>query len=297
MTIMQVLYVLEVAQRGNVSKAAESLFISQPALSSQIRRLEEELGCSLFHREPQGVSLTAAGRAFCEDAKYVAESWRRLQEGTKLLKKSICSHVNIGIGARAVSNGIFEAVLEFFDRRPDIEVTFTTDIGGDMLEALEDKTINLIIDRLPPDSSISRPDHFSVFELLRERQCILVSESDSRAGRTEGISFRELNNCAVVCGPEGSMDDELMRSLCLEHGVRVSRVHRADNIDAVMALVRAGKGAYLGPESFAARYGVRAIHMLPETEIALNLICLRQNSDNPLVLQLKEYLKERIESK
>ena len=64
MTIMQVLYVLEVARRGNVSKAAENLFISQPALSSQIRRLEEELGCSLFHREPQGVTLTAAGRAF-----------------------------------------------------------------------------------------------------------------------------------------------------------------------------------------------------------------------------------------
>ena len=124
-----------------------------------------------------------------------------------------------------------------------------------------------------------------------------MSENDPRAGRTEGLSFRELNNCAVVCGPEGSMDDELMRSLCLEHGVRVSRIHRADNIDAVMALVRAGKGAYLGPESFAARYGVRAICMLPETEIALNLICLRQNSENPLVLQLREYLKDRIESK
>lgn len=297
MTIMQVLYVLEVAQRGNVSKAAESLFLSQPALSSQIRRLEEELGCSLFHREPQGVTLTAAGRAFCEDAKYVAESWRRLQEGTKLLKKAICSSVNIGIGARAVSNGVFEAVLDFFGLHPEIEVTFTTDIGGDMLEALEDKTINLIIDRLPPDSSISRPEHFFVFELLRERQCILVSKNDSRAGRTEGISFRELNNCAVVCGPEGSMDDELMRSLCLEHGVRASRIHRADNIDAVMALVRAGKGAYLGPESFAARYGVCAIPMLPETEIPLNLICLRQNSENPLVLQLEKYLKEYIGKK
>ena len=68
-------------------------------------------------------------------------------------------------------------------------------------------------------------------------------------------------------------------------------------VDAVMALVRAGKGAYIGPESFAARYDVRAICMLPETEIALNLICLRQNRDNPLVLQLKEYLKDRIESK
>ena len=297
MTIMQVLYVLETAERGNVSKAAENLFISQPALSSQIRRLEEELGCSLFHREPQGVTLTAAGRAFCEDAKYVAESWRRLQEGAKLLRKAICSRVNIGIGARAVSNGIFEAVLAFFDRHPEIEVTFTTDIGGDMLEALEEKTVNLIIDRLPPDSKISRPEHFSVFELLRERQCILVSENDPRAGRTQGIHIRELNNCAVVCGPEGSMDDELMRSLCLEHGVRASRIHRADNIDAVMALVRAGKGAYIGPESFAARYDVRAICMLPETEIALNLICLRQNRDNPLVLQLMEYLKDRIESK
>ena len=297
MELNQLKYFLEVAKRQHVTKSAEKLHIAQPALTKSIHRLEEELGCSLFHREPQGVTLTAAGRAFCEDAKYVAESWRRLQEGTKLLRKAICSSVNIGIGARAVSNGIFEAVLEFFDRHPEIEVTFTTDIGGDMLEALEEKTINLIIDRLPPASMISRPEHFSVFELLKERQCILVSENDPRAGRTEGIPFRELNNCAVVCGPEGSMDDELMRSLCLEHGVRVSRIYRADNIDAVMALVRAGKGAYIGPESFAARYGVRAISMLPETEIALNLICLRQNRDNPLVLQLKEYLKDRIESK
>jgi DNA-binding transcriptional LysR family regulator len=53
MMILQVLYVLETAQRGNVSKAAENLFISQPSLSAQIKRLEEELGYELFHREPR----------------------------------------------------------------------------------------------------------------------------------------------------------------------------------------------------------------------------------------------------
>ena len=297
MTIMQVLYVLEVAQRGNVSKAAENLFVSQPALSSQIKRLEEELGCALFHREPQGVSLTAAGRAFCEDAKFVAESWKRLQEGTKLLGNAVCSHVRIGIGARAISNGMFEAVLHFFEQHPETEVTFITDIGGDVLGALEEKQINLAIDRLPLDSMILHPEHFAVFELLRERQCILVPPGDPRAGQVDALHFRALNNCAIVSGPEGSMDDEIMRQRCQEYGIRVSKVHRADNIDAVMALVRTGKGVTLGPKSFAERYGVCAIPMLPETEIALNLICLKQNCKNPLVQQMERYLKTCITSK
>lgn len=294
MTILQVLYVLETARQNSISKAAENLFVSQPALSAQIRRLESELGCELFHREPQGVSLTAAGRAFCEDAKPVAESWQRLQEGSKRLGNAVCSHIQIGIGARAISNGLFDVILEFFAQHPDTEVTYITDIGENILGALESKQIHLAIDRLPLDSMIAHPEHFAVFELFREKQCVLVSPKDARLGQMEGFPLQMLNNCAVVSGPEHSMDDEILRRLCEQHRIKVSKIHRADNIDAVMALVRSGRGVALGPESFARRYGVAAIPVLPETEIALNLICLKQNSKNPLVRQIEQYLRAYI---
>ena len=296
MTILQVLYVLEAARQSSISKAAENLFVSQPALSAQIRRLESELGCELFHREPQGVSLTAAGRAFCEDAVPVAESWQRLREGCKRLGNAVCSHIQIGIGPRAISNGLFDVILDFFAQRPDTEVTYITDIGENILGALEAKQIHFAIDRLPLDSMIGHPEHFSVFELLRERQCVLLSPKDPRARQMDGFPLQMLNNCAVISGPEHSMDDEILRRLCEEHRIRVSKIHRADNIDAVMALIRSGRGVALGPESFANRYGVAAIPVFPEVEIALNLICLRQNSKNPFIRQIEQYLKAYIRS-
>lgn len=293
MTIAQVLYFLEVARMGNISRASESLFVSQPALSLQIKRLEEEMGCELFRREPQGVSLTDAGNVFFREAREVAGSWERFQEGIKLLGDVICDHVRIGIGARALSNGLFEAVVSFFERNPETDVTFITDIGDNVLDALEQKRIDLALDEMPPETMISHPERFHSVELLLERQCILLSREDSRASLEE-LPFASLQGSAIISGPEHSLDAELMRMMCEKHGVRMSKVRRADSVEAMMVLIRSGKGVALGPKSFARRYGVAAVPMLPETDAPLSLICMKQNSRNPLVVQTEAYLKEYI---
>lgn len=293
MTIAQVLYFLEVARMGNISRASESLFVSQPALSLQIKRLEEEMGCELFRREPQGVSLTDAGNVFFREAREVAGSWEHFQEGIKLLGDVICDHVRIGIGARALSNGLFEAVVSFFERNPETDVTFITDIGDNVLDALEQKRIDLALDEMPPETMISHPERFHSVELLRERQCILLSREDSRASLEE-LPFASLQGSAIISGPEHSLDAELMRMMCEKHGVRMSKVRRADSVEAMMVLIRSGKGVALGPKSFARRYGVAAVPMLPETDAPLSLICMKQNSRNPLVVQTEAFLKEYI---
>lgn len=293
MTIAQVLYFLEVARMGNISRASESLFVSQPALSLQIKRLEEEMGCELFRREPQGVSLTDAGNVFFREAREVAGSWEHFQEGIKLLGDVICDHVRIGIGARALSNGLFEAVVSFFERNPETDVTFITDIGDNVLDALEQKRIDLALDEMPPETMISHPERFHSVELLRERQCILLSREDFRASLEE-LPFASLQGSAIISGPEHSLDAELMRIMCEKHGVRMSKVRRADSVEAMMVLIRSGKGVALGPKSFARRYGVAAVPMLPETDAPLSLICMKQNSRNPLVVQTEAFLKEYI---
>lgn len=293
MTIQQVQYFLAAARLGNISRAAEALFVSQPALSLQIKHLEEELGCELFQREPQGVSLTDAGQVFFREAGKMEESWLRFQEGVKLLGDAFCDHVRIGIGARALSNGLYEAVISFFERSPEAEVTFVTDLGGNVLEALEQNRINLALDEMPPASMVAHPEHFSSMELLRERQCILLSGNDPRASLPE-LAFSSLQGSPYIAGPERSLDAELMRRTCDVCGVRMGKVHRADSVEAMMVLIRSGKGVALGPKSFARRYGVAAVPMLPETDAPLSLISLRQNSRNPLVVEIGNYLTEYI---
>ncbi|MBQ3076394.1 MAG: LysR family transcriptional regulator [Clostridia bacterium] len=292
MTVLQVLYLIEVAQSGSMSRAAEALFMSQPALSLQIRRLEEEVGCRLFERSSQGVRLTEEGRAFYEDALPVAQSWQQLLSRVKQLGqrgRSIC----MGIGPRALSNGLFEDTVSFFEQHPEIEVTFVMDLDVEPLDALKKKKIDIALDRVPPPQMFESPEHFTVIELLRERQCILLAPDDPRAALPE-LHFDELDGAAVVAGPEGSLDDSIMRMLCKRYDVNLARVHRADSINAVMTLIKSGKGFALGPPSFVDRYQVAAVPMVPFAEIGLNLICLRQNRRDPLVQQLESYLKGQI---
>ena len=71
MEFRTVAYFLEVAQKKSFTKAAQSLHISQPTLSKQIRLLEEELGCELFERKPRSVVLTDRGKAFLVWAKKI----------------------------------------------------------------------------------------------------------------------------------------------------------------------------------------------------------------------------------
>ena len=296
MTITQVLYFLEVVKQGNLSRAAESLFLSQPALSLQMKRLEEELGCQLFRRDPQGMSLTDAGRVFLREAEELADSWARFQEGIRPMAGAADRRLHIGVGARAVSNGIFEELVTFFEGESDTEVTFRTDIGSDVLEELEQKRIILALDEMPPEHRVARPERFFSVELLRERQCILMSREDPRAACPE-LAFSSLQGSALITGPEHSLDAELMEMMCERHRVRMSRVRRADSVEGMMVLVRSGKGVALGPSSFARRYGVAAVPMLPETDAPLHLICLKENRKNPLIVQTQAYLQEVLRTK
>lgn len=290
MTIIQVLYVLEVARHQSISKAAERLFISQPALSAQIRKLEQELGCSLFRREHQGVSLTAAGKAFCKTARPVETAWKRLRQESLTLGDAVCRQVRIGVGARAFTNGLVDAVITFFDRHPETAVSLITDIAEHTLEALEEKRMDLAIDRLPPASMLRHRERFSILPLLSEPQCILLSPQDPRAAWTE-FPFEKLQDNAVVSGPEGSLDDLITREYCRHYHVQPSRTYRADNLEAVISLIRSGKGVALGSPSFGSHYHVAAVPMVPADEAELCLICLRQNQNNSLVVQLGQYLR------
>ena len=291
MTITQVLYVLEVARQQSVSKAAETLYVSQPALSAQLQKLERELGCELFRREHHGVSLTAAGRAFCEAAKPVETAWRELSAKSENLQTAVCSQVRIGVGPRAFSTGLVDALISFFDQHPETNVAFITDLREDTLTALEQRQMDLAIDRLPPASLFQHQERFSAFTLLKERQCVLVSTEDPRSAWEE-FPFEKLQGVTVVSGSEGSLDDLVMRENCRKYAVRPGRVYRADNLDAVMSLIQRGRGVALGPRSFARRYRVAAVPLLPATDVALCLICLRQNQRNSLVVRLRRYLRD-----
>lgn len=289
MTIMQVLYALEVARCHNFSKAADNLFVSQPALSLQIKNLEAELGYDLFSRTPKGIFPTELGRQFCEDAREMAESWNTFQEKVHAQNRDGCLRLRVGMGSRIYSNHLFGDLVRFFDAHSNIEVTFSTEAGQDFITALKEGKLDLALDRLPPESMLSDQRSFATYDLIAERQCILMARSAPKSS-LKSMTFQDLQGCTMITGMENSMEDRILKQECRDFGITLNRIYRSDGIETNMNLVRSGKGYVLGPESFADYYGVAAVPLEPEIRVWLKFICLEKNAGRPEIAALRRHL-------
>lgn len=291
MTITQVLYALEVARCHNFSKAADNLFVSQPALSLQIKNLETELGYDLFTRTPKGIFLTELGQRFCQDAQVMADSWRTFQSKVQAQSRDGCRRLRVGMGCRVYSNRLFEDVVRFFELHPNIEVTFATGAGQDYITALKEGTLDLALDRLPPPSLLPDQKSFATYDLVTERQCILMSRSAPQS-KLKSMTFQDLQGCTIITGLENSMEDRTLKQECRDFGITLNRIYRSDGIDTNMNLARSGKGYVIGPESFAEYYNVAAVPLEPELWIGLKFICLHKNEGRPEIAALRRYLEK-----
>lgn len=290
MTIQQVLYVLEIASRSSVSQAAQKLYLSQSALSQQLRRLEEELGYALFSRTANGLQLTPEGKHFCEQARPVADKWYDFCKSVQKRPASEPLRLRLGIGSRVYSNKLFPKIAEYFKNRPEIEVTFVTEAGRDMADSLRKGELDLALDRLPTEEQPEDGELFSI-PLIRERQCVLLSPDDPRGGYNS-LTFRDLQGCTMISGLEDSAEDRSMKNALRKNHISVKRVYRTDGIDTSMQLVRDGMGIAIGPASFADYFRIKAVPLEPETWISLQFICLKTSLNQPVVKLFRDYLTD-----
>ena len=289
MTITQIIYALETAQRKNISKAASALFVSQSALSQQLQKLERELGYQLFERTAHGLQMTAEGVLFCEEAQPLLEHWEQFQKTVRMDSAVKKRQLRICMGSRVYSNGLFQDVLRFFDDHTDLEVTFVTEAGRDFVAGLRDGSMDLALDRLPSEDM-----HLNTLyscNLVRETQCVLMAKDDPRAVKNS-ISIKELQGATMISGLENSSEDKILKEICRKNGVTLKRIFRSDGIETSMNLVRSGKGVALGPKSFADFYHVAAVELTPPVDITLKFICLKSSLKRNEILLFRDYLQQ-----
>lgn len=117
----QLRYFLAVAQQKNISKAAEHLYIGQPALSRQISRLEDELGVQLFLRTNKAMELTAAGELLLEDAETIIHRLEQLTETMRLAAAGMYGQIHVAVLGN-FSSRIQFALRKAIDELPDCNV-------------------------------------------------------------------------------------------------------------------------------------------------------------------------------
>lgn len=120
MNEQQLHYFIKVAQKQNITTAAQELIISPPALTSTLRRLEKELNCQLFDHRGRNIVLNTRGQIFLEYAKVALKALDTAREEIALAQQHSDSHLTIGLASPLICHDLLQAFLE---RHPDIQLT------------------------------------------------------------------------------------------------------------------------------------------------------------------------------
>ncbi len=132
-----------VAKTGNISKAAKELYISQPAISKSIQKLEESVECKLFARSSRGVVLTEEGQLLFD---HVSEAFETLTLGEEKLKRSIelgVGHLKIGVSNTLCKYLLLPYLKEFIRQKPHITISISCQSTNKTLKLLEDNQIDI----------------------------------------------------------------------------------------------------------------------------------------------------------
>jgi len=177
MELRHLRYFVAIAEERSFTRAAERLWVAQPGLSTQIRRLEGELGIKLFERHTRGADLTTAGELFLERARAALAAADVAGATGRDLEAGLIGSLRVGIAGEARWGGARDLLQRFSRGRPRVELTVLEAYGGTLWRDLRDGRL----DALVAPTGHASPDLRSL-ELGSEPWVVLIGTGHPLAG-------------------------------------------------------------------------------------------------------------------
>ena len=275
-------YFAAVAAAGNLSRAAERLFLSQPALTKQVKQLESQLGVRLFTRSKAGMTLTTAGQALASTTPAVLASWEHALRETKAAASAAAKVLRVGFMSSAANEATQQIIAAFARRRPGWRVDMQQAAWADPTAGLASGDVDVALLRLP----FPGQDDVRIEVLLTEPRWVALPATHPLAARNQ-ISFHQLWDEPFVAAPTETgfwRDYWLATSERQGHPVRIGAV--TDQPDTLLTAIANGDGIALVPESAARYYARPGITYRPATGVSPSQVGVAwppANDTNPVV--------------
>lgn len=241
MEIHQLRYFCAVAREGGFTRAAQSQNVSQPSLSQQLQKLEEELGAPLFDRLPRGARLTRFGRAFLPRAEQILRELEEAKTEVEELAGREKGELVIGV-IPTVAPYFLPGLLSGFAREHhSVSVRVVEDITPALLEKLEHGDLDVVVAALPAPKG-----NFRVVELFCEPVLAALPASHRLANR-QSLRLEELSEEPFLLLKEGHCFRQTVISACAKARLDPQVVFESGQFATLLGLVAAGMGVSAVP--------------------------------------------------
>jgi len=258
---------LQVARHASFSRAAEKRFRTQPAISSQIRALEEEVGAKLFDRSGGKVSLTAAGKAFQKYVEETLDARKTMLTSLAEMERVPRGEIIVGANEGTCLHILPEVFADFKKQYPDVSVNIKRADYASILESIIDNSVDFGVVSLPVG------DNRLTVVLIHRDELVVIAPPRHPLGKMKSISIVEVAKYPLVLPKAGHTRDAL-EELFHERRLKPNYAMELDSSELLKRFVAADVGVGFIARSNVqedARAGVLAAIPMNDAQIRRDL--------------------------
>jgi DNA-binding transcriptional LysR family regulator len=253
-------YFVAVAEELHFRRAAERLYVAQPAVSEQVRKLEEELGVRLFDRTQRSVSLTVAGTALLEEARHILRHAEVAREAARNAGDRATMRLRIGYLPDSLPASVPCALRQLASSAPTVQVDLETGPALRLIEELRAHRLDVAVVALPAPTNGLRTT------LLEEQRAVAVLPVSHPSAGEPSIPLERLAPERLVVLPREvnpPFHDSVV-ALCHRAGLSPTFFTvREPRVEHVLLAVAAGAGMAVVPESVTERSTMAGLRFVP----------------------------------
>ncbi|MEM9463150.1 MAG: LysR family transcriptional regulator [Myxococcota bacterium] len=274
MELTQARYFLAVVDAEHFTRAAERCHVSQPALTTAIKKLELELGGTLFHRERRGAKLTTLGTLILPHAQRLVEASAAVAECAANHQRLRNVPLRVGVISTLGPARLAEHLEGFRARAPGVELELHVLPHPELLTKLEEADLEVAISNVgvaPPPWLVTKP-------LYREKYFVLLPPEHPLAAKPE-VTLADLSGERYIDRSACELRDQVM-DLCATRKVDLYAGYRTDKEAWIECLVRAGVGfAFMPEHSIIATDSIRRPLVDPKVHREISIL---RSADRPV---------------
>jgi len=249
MELRHLRYCVAIADEESFSRASARLRIAQPALSRQIKAIEEEIGVTLFQRLPRGAALTDAGRIFIDEARAVLATVEGAVQKARRAQRGEVGLLRIGFTASASFNPfVTRAIRDFRRLNPHVEIELVEEATASLLARFNANRLDVAFLRPAP----GEVDHLWSMHVLYEPLMVAMpSEHPQAAKQRVDLKLLAQEDFIIYPRQNGRALFDLIISVCRDVGFSPKVLQIAPQMTSIVNLVATGIGLSIVPASIA----------------------------------------------